>query len=129
VAKPITGMLAYIVAARNLRPPDVEAKCLLQYYCSNANEHGTFFKSVLDIHMETALSPAFIHKTNAQWQKLGLLAWVAGNSFQNRANTYTINLEILKKASEGSIRKYDADKMKLRQQWAARSRRYRAKKK
>jgi hypothetical protein len=129
VAKPLTGFLAYVVAARNLRPPDVHAKCLLQYYCSNVDDHGTFFKSVLDIHMETALSPAYVHKINAQWKKIGLLSWVEGNSFQKKANTYTLNLEILRKAMENSINKYEADKVKIKQQWAVRSRRYRAKQK
>lgn len=129
MSKPLSGMMEYIVAARELRPPDVEAKCLLQYYCSNVGSTGSFFKSVLDIHMETALSPAFIHKTNAQWKALGLLSWVAGNSFQKKANTYTISLDTLKRASEGSIKKYEADKVKVREQWAARSRKYRAKKK
>ncbi len=129
MAKALEGFLAYVVAARELRPPDVEAKCLLQYYCSNVNDHGTFFKSVLDIHMETALSPAYIHKVNAQWKAIGLLTWVEGNSYQKKANTYTLHLEILKKAAENSIKRYEADKVKLREQWAARSRRYRAKKK
>ncbi|MGA9932224.1 MAG: hypothetical protein WBQ13_14860 [Terriglobales bacterium] len=127
MGKPLTGMLAYIVAARDLRPPDVRAKCLLQYYCSNVNQHGTFFKSVLDIHMETALSPATIHRINAQWKVIGLLAWVEGNSFQKKANTYTVNLEILRKAAEASIKQYETDKAKVKQQSALRSRRYRAK--
>jgi hypothetical protein len=126
VAKPLTGFLAYVVTARNIRPTDVEAKCLLQYYCSNVDEHGTFFKSVLDIHMETALSPAYIHKTNAKWKTLGLLSWVEGNSFQKKANTYTLSLEILRKVMENSIKKYEADRVKIKTQWAARSRRYRA---
>jgi hypothetical protein len=120
-------MLAYIVAARNLRTASVEAKCLLQYYCSNVNEHGTFFKSVLDTHFDTALSERFIHKSNAKWKDMGLLSWTQGNSFKHKANVYTIDIAKLKTVSENSIKQHDAEKNKVRQQWAERQRRHRAK--
>jgi hypothetical protein len=58
---------------------------------------------------------------------MGLLSWVPGNSFKNRANVYTIDIQKLRSLSEQSIKAHDAAKVVLRQQWAERSRRYRAK--
>jgi len=125
--KVATGMLAYIIAGRNLRPSSPYAKCLLQYYCSNVNTKGSFFKSTFDTAYETGLSERFIYKTNAKWKELGILSWEPGNSFQKKANAYTINLEKLLVAVEKSIRDHDKSVTTKRQKWAERARRYRAK--
>jgi hypothetical protein len=129
LGKPITGMLAYIVAGRELRPTSPYAKCLLQYYCSNVNKHGSFFKSAFNIQFETGLSERFIRKTNAKWKTGGLLSWVQGSNLTKRANTYTLDLEKLQKFVSQSIETHNAYTLKLRQQSAERSQKYRERRK
>jgi len=120
-----TGMLAYIIAGREIRCGTVHAKCLLQYYCSNVNKDGKFFKSMLDICAETKLSRAFVAYTNDDWKKKGVLSWAEGDWRKKTANTYTLNLAILRKIASDSQKACAESKERERQQAAERARTYR----
>lgn len=128
MAKPITGMLAYIVAGREIRCSSVHVKCLLQYYCSNVNVDGSFFKSTLDIYADTKLSESFIHRTNAKWKDIGLLSWVEGDWRKRLANRYTLNLAILRTLATDCEKHRDKAKLSFNQKAAERACKYRAKK-
>lgn len=119
------GMLAYIIAGREIRCSTPHVKCLLLYYCSNVGRDGTFFKSLLDISFETGLADSFIRKTNEEWRKKGVLTWVEGDWRKKTANTYTLKLDLLKKIAENSKKQRDDVKEAARQKAADRARRYR----
>src|SRR5713101_7844857 len=74
-----TGMLAYIVAAREIRTKDVNRKLLLLYYASNVGSHGSFFKCLLDISLDTGLSESTVQRINKDWQDKGILSWEKGS--------------------------------------------------
>jgi hypothetical protein len=125
--KELTGMLAYIAAARELRCSSVHAKCLLQYYASNVNQHGKFFKSTADISAETRLSESFIRKTNAVWEHIKLIAVVAHPRSDGKANDYSLDLKRLRIAVENAKEDKAATKERARLITAERVRRHRAK--
>jgi hypothetical protein len=97
VAEP-TGFLAYIVAARELRASNVIRKCLLQYYASNVNEKGQFFKTLLGISLETCIPISTIQRINAEWRQASILTWDSGDTTQ--ANAYQIHLDALRKVRD-----------------------------
>ena len=122
-----TGMLAYIIAGREIRCKTVHGKCLLQYYCSNVNAHGSFFKSTLDICAETTLAESTVREMNSKLKQMGILSWVKGSNLNHRANVYTLNLEKMQEMAEVTTQKRDDSKDRIKQQWAERARRYREK--
>jgi hypothetical protein len=123
----VTGMLAYIIAGREIRCSTVHGKCLLQYYCSNVNRGGSFFKSTVDISSETKLSERFIRKVNATWKQNGFVTWVRGSNLTGDANRYTLNLEKLQAAAAQSEDPRDKARILSNLKTAERMRRYRAK--
>ncbi len=124
----LTGMLAYIVAGREIRCSNPHVKCLLQYYCSNVNKEGTFFKSMLDICAETRLCEKFVRNTNNEWREKKILDWIEGDWRKRTANTYTLNLDLLKRLAAKSEKSCDDVKERERQLAADRARRYRERK-
>jgi hypothetical protein len=127
MAKPITGMLAYIVAGRETRYGSVQLGALVRYYCSNASKHGTFFKSMFDICFYTRLSERFVNKANAALRSQGVLSWVEGNSFKKKANTYTLNLAKMQSFVEPARENAQVALIKKRLMDAARQQRRRDK--
>jgi hypothetical protein len=127
VGKPITGMLAYIVAGREIRCKTVHGKCLLLYYCANAGKDGSFFKSTLDICAETTLAESTVRRVNAGLKVMGLLTWVEGSNLTHRANAYTLNLSKMQVMAASTKQGRDSSKDIIKKQWAARARRYREK--
>jgi len=125
--KPVTGMLAYIIAGREIRCKNAHTKCLLLYYCCNVGKTGSFFKSMLDIHTETGLAESTIRELNGRFKQMGFLSWVAGSNLQKRANTYTLDLDKMQSLAEATLTFHNANKNRIRQQWAERARRYRRK--
>jgi hypothetical protein len=126
VAKP-TGMLAFIVAGREIRCKTVHGKCLILYYCSNVNREGSFFKSTLDICAQTTIAESTVREINAKLREMGMLSWVKGSNLKHHANTYTLNLTKMQAMAESTKQSRDDAKEKSRQQAAARARRYREK--
>jgi hypothetical protein len=124
-----TGMLAYIVAGREIRCSTAHAKCLLLYYCANVGKDGTFFKSLLDISFETRLSDSFIRRTNDEWRKKKLISWVEGDWHKGLANTYTLNLPLMQKMAEHSKKQRDDVQEIAREKTAERVRRFRERQK
>jgi hypothetical protein len=123
-----TGFLAYIIAGREARCKTIASKCLLQYYCSNACKDGTFFKSTLDICIDTRISERTVRRFNDGLKGFGVLTWVEGDSFRHLANAYTLHLPKLKEFAVASKKQHEAAKDKARELSAERSRRYREKK-
>jgi hypothetical protein len=123
-----TGMLAYIVAAREMRCASPHSKCLLQYYASNVDRQGKFFKSLLDICAETGLSQSFVRKTNAYWKKINLLSWEEGSWTNGKANVYRLSLPHLKAYLQNRRPEIETTKLHMRQQSAVRVKRWRSKK-
>lgn len=125
----MTGMLAYIITARELISASVSAKCLLLYYASNVNKQGRFFKSVLDIRIDTGLSEKTIRTLNEKWRSLGILT-VTEHSYESRkANDYELHLPRLKEilSTQQEQKKQKKDKMRLAN--AKRAQKWRDKKK
>lgn len=125
-----TGMLAYIIAAREMKCGSVHSKCLLQYYASNCGKEGSFFKSTVDISAETGLSERFIRKTNALWESeaVGILSTVQGNWMKHQANTYRLNLSRLQSVSEKNKLQIEDRRTRAKRKAAERAARYRARK-
>ena len=122
MSKP-TGMLAYIVAGREIRFKTVHGKCLMLYYCSNVNKEGKFFKSMLDICAETTLSEKTVRRLNSAMKSMGVLSWTEGTN--GKANDYQLNLSKMEHFVAITAKDRIATKDKQRHQWAERSRRYR----
>jgi hypothetical protein len=120
-----TGMLAYIIAAREIRTTDVNRKVLLLYYASNVNTHGSFFKSLLDISLDTGLSESTVQRINKDWQGQGLLSWEKGSVTRSLANTYRLDLSKLQKAVESTRRNFEGAEQRRRRKAADRAKRYR----
>ncbi len=129
MAKPITGYLAYCVAGRAVPAASVQAKCLILYYCTNVNEHGTFFRSMFDICYDTRLSERTVRKLNTAWRAKGLLSWVEGSNLKKKANTYTLDLAKLQSFAESAKDKATVDRIKRNIAHAARQQKYRDKQK
>jgi len=129
MAKPITGYLAYCVAGRAVPAASAQAKCLMLYYCTNVNEHGTFFRSMFDICYDTRLSERTVRKLNAAWKAKGLLSWVKGSNLKKKANTYTLDLAKLQSFVESAKDKATVDRIKRNIAHAARQQKYRDKQK
>jgi hypothetical protein len=108
--KEVTGFLAYVIAARELRATNAHRKCLIQYYASNAGNNGTFYKSMLDICAETCLSERFVQTANAAWKDAGVLSWTQGSNLSGKANTYQLQLKKLQDAARTSRKNVDAAK-------------------
>ena len=120
-----TGMLAYIIAAREIRTTDVNRKVLLLYYASNVNSHGSFFKSLLDISLDTGLSESTVQRINKDWQDKGILSWEKGSVTRSLANTYRLDLSKLQKAVESTRRNFEGAEQRRRRKAADRAKRYR----
>ena len=120
-----TGMLAYIVAAREIRTTDVRRKLLLLYYASNVGSHGSFFKSLLDISLDTGLSESTVQRINKDWQGKGILSWDKGSVARSLANTYRLDLSKLQKAVESTRRDFESAAQRSRRKAADRAKRYR----
>ncbi len=120
-------MLAYVVAAREVRCSSVHAKCLLQYYASNTNKHGKFFKSTHDICAETMLSESFVRKTNAVWEAMKLLTITEHKRSTGLANDYAFDLRRLKLAADQSTPAKEEAKDRAKRMAAERQRRHRDK--
>jgi hypothetical protein len=128
--KELTGMLAYIVAAREMKCGSVHSKCLLLYYASNCGKDGSFFKSTVDIAAETGLSERFIRKTNAIWEStaVGILSSIQGSSVKHQANTYQLNLPKLRSICDKNKTAIEDRRTREKRKAAERAARYRAKK-
>lgn len=124
--KEITGMLAYVIAARELRASTVHRKCLIQYYASNTRADGSFFKSISEICAETGLCKTFVYAANTEWEKNGFLQWSRGNGIEGKANLYQLCLKKLQSAAEKSRKHVDAAKSDLRKKSRERQAKYRA---
>ena len=125
--------MAAIVAARQMIVrgnicPNVSSKCLLLYYCVNANRQGKFFKSAIDISLETGLTPKTIYKWNRLWEQWGLLAIEEHDWRSGKANDYTINLAVLQEVSNRTLTLKTDMKDRAKRKAAIRSQRYRDKK-
>jgi hypothetical protein len=126
--KEITGMLAYIICAREMKCGSVHSKCLLLYYAANCDRHGSFFKSMVDICAETGLSESFVRKTNAYWEKVGIMSSTEGNWAKHLANRYHLHLTKLRGVCAANKKQVDQAKVAAREKSAQRSQRYRSKK-
>src|ERR1035438_8783136 len=116
-----TGMLAYIIAAREIRTTEVSRKLLLLYYASNVGRQGSFFKSLLDISLDTGLSESTVQRINKDWQGKGLLAWEKGSVTRSLANTYRLDLSKLQKAVESSRKAFEGAEQRSRRKAADRA--------
>jgi hypothetical protein len=106
---------------------NVSSKCLLLYYCANANEKGFFYKSTLEICLETGLAASTVYALNKQWESWGLLKIVKHDWRSGDSNDYTIDLETLEECSERT-QSMKADRLAMSKLKAAeRAKRYRAK--
>jgi len=90
-----SGFLALCVAARDLRCATPQAKCLLLYYAVNAHKDCKFFKSYLDISIETGLQERTIRKYNKEWQALGILTATEHSWGSGKATDYQMHLKRL----------------------------------
>lgn len=108
---------------------NVSSKCLLLYYCCNADNNGEFFKSTLEICLETGLAASTVYALNAQWESWGLLKITKHDWRSGDANDYKINLKVLEEASDRTL-VLKAEKITIAKQKAAdRARKYRVNKK
>jgi hypothetical protein len=128
--KKTSNFMAYIVAARQMICkgticPGSSSKCLLLYYCSNVNKDGKFFKSTLDICLETGLAESTVYTLNALWEKWTMLTVTRNDWRSGKANDYQIHLKVLQQLSENTqvIRKDKTESAKKKA--AIRSQRYR----
>ena len=92
MAKPITGHLAFCIAAKKIQCSTIEKKCLLLYYAIRADEHGCFFDSNFNITAETGVSDSTITRNNQAWSKLGLLTVTHPPKDSAHANAYQLYL-------------------------------------
>jgi AraC-like DNA-binding protein len=120
-----TGMLAYIIAARSVRTRDVKRKVLLLYYACNVGSQGSFFKTLLDISLDTGLSESTVQRINKDWQGKGLLSWEKGSVTRSLANTYRLDLGKLQRAVESSRKDFESAEQRSRRKAADRAKRYR----
>jgi AraC-like DNA-binding protein len=120
-----TGMLAYIIAAREIRTRDVRRKVLLLYYASNVSSHGSFFKSLLDISLDTGLSESTVQRINKDWQDNGLLSWEKGSVTRSLANIYRLDLGKLQQAVKSTRKNFEGAEQRSRRKAADRAKRYR----
>jgi hypothetical protein len=128
VSKEITGFLAYVIAAREMKCSSPHEKCLLLYFACNCNDKGKFFKSQSETVLETGLSERFIRKTIKDWENLRWLRYRPGDLF-GAATEYTLDLKMLQKLA-GQSREYNQEAKYLkRQEAAARIRKWRANRK
>jgi len=101
-SKPITGLLAWNVACRNVRTTSAK-KALLSTLVFNVNPRtGSFFKSLGDLILESGCSEGFIKTTLKHWRSIGLVDWKQGNRRNGEANTYTLSLPELQKQADKS---------------------------
>ena len=107
--------------------PNVSSKCLLLYYCVNANRQGKFFKSTLDIILETGLTEKTIRKYNALWKQWGLLSVTEHDWRSGKANDYEINLATLEEVSRRTLALKTDKKDIAKRKAADRAKRYREK--
>lgn len=127
----LTPFMRRLIAARRMICKgkictNVSSKCLLLYYCSNADNDGCFFKSTLEICLETGLAASTVYGLNAKWQTWGLLKIVKHDWRSGDANDYTIDLKTLEECSDRT-QSLKADKIAASKQRAAeRAKRYRA---
>jgi len=128
-SKEITGMLAYIVAARELFCTSVSSKCLIQYYCSNVDEHGRFFKSTLDISIDTGVSAYTIRTANKNWSKFGLLTIIEHPWWSGKANDYKVHLGKLQELVQKRLENKEKKKQTLKKGGAERTERWKSKQK
>ena len=92
MGKPITGHLAFCIAAKKIQCSSIEKKCLLLYYAIRADEHGGFFDSNFNITAETGVSDSTITRSNQAWSRLGLLTVRQPAKDSNHANSYQLHL-------------------------------------
>jgi hypothetical protein len=127
--KEYTGFMAYVVAAREIKCSSASKKCLLQYYASNVNKDGSFFRSMLDICAETSLAESFVRKTNTEWEAKKILKCIEGNWRDGKANVYILSLPVLQQIARSSRSIIDKAKDVMRDKATKRMQKYRAKKK
>lgn len=123
-----TGFLAYVRAARELLCTSVSRKCLILYYATNCDEHGKFFKSTLDISIETGVSEKFIRECNKDWQKYGLITVTEHPWHSGKANDYQIHLGKLQSLVKDRVEKKNKAKLIAKKKAVERTLRWRANK-
>ena len=122
-----TGFLAYIRAAREITCGSVSSKCLLQYYASNVDDHGKFFRSTLDISIDTHCSQFFIRKTNKYWLEIGILSITEHPWRSGKANDYHLHLDVLQKVAKSKQEQKDKTRLIEKAKAAERTQRWRQK--
>lgn len=94
----------YTVLARQMRVGSVRMKCLLLYYAICADHRtGKFFKSYLDIYLDTGITERTARSINKALEKQGILtrtepALDSGHStdYQLHAEAMQLNVEAFK---------------------------------
>jgi len=93
MSKPITGHMAFCIAAKKIQCSTMPKKCLLLYYAIRADENGHFFDSNFNISAETGVSDSTITRSNQAWSKLGLLTVTKPAKDSSKANDYQLHLK------------------------------------
>jgi hypothetical protein len=93
MSKPITGHMAFCIAAKRIQCSTMPKKCLLLYYAIRADENGHFFDSNFNISAETGVSDSTITRSNQAWSKLGLLTVTKPAKDSSNANDYQLHLK------------------------------------
>jgi hypothetical protein len=96
-SKPITGTLAYLFAARNIRTPHASQRYHLFDLISSTNKAGQCNPSIELLAERQGVSRDTVIRNNAYWRDLGILSWTKGraNQYHDESNTYQINLKAL----------------------------------
>jgi hypothetical protein len=128
----LTQFMAGIVAARQMICKgnicnNVGSKCLLLYYCCNANRFGKFYKSTLDICLETGLAESTIRELNEKWQTWKLLTVTSHDWRSGKANDYEIHLPVLLEVSKRTQELREPRTQTAKLKAAARSKKHRDK--
>jgi hypothetical protein len=106
-SKPITGTLAYLFAARNIRTPHASQRYHLLDLISSINKYGQCNPSIELLSERQCVSQRTVLRNNCYWRDLGILSWTKGraNQYHDESNTYQLNL----KAMTALIEKQSAD--------------------
>ena len=100
MAKELSGHMALCVAARQLRCGSTQQKCLLLYYAICADKDGKFYRSFLDIYLDTGVTERTARNVNKSFEKVGILTVSAPTPGSGDSNDYHLDIEVMEKMAD-----------------------------
>lgn len=92
--------LTYRIAAKEVQTASIRVKCLILYYSICANDDGTFYKSYLDIFLDTGIPERTVRAVNKVLIEHEMLLKTEPKFGSGKASEYRLLLEGMRKNIE-----------------------------